>query len=54
MEFLTADVRALHDQLPPSSFDVALDKGCLDAIFSRCAARFGFFVLSARILNPEP
>ena len=41
MEFLTADVRTLHEQLPPSSFDVALDKGCLDAIFSRCAVGHG-------------
>lgn len=38
MNFITADVRALHEHVPAASYDVALDKGCLDAIYNRLRA----------------
>jgi len=37
MDFITADVRELHQHIPAGSMDVALDKGLLDAIY--CSAK---------------
>ncbi len=35
LRWVTADVRELHKHFPASSFDVALDKGLLDAVYCR-------------------
>ena len=54
MDFITADVRKLHEHVPASSYDVALDKGLLDAIYCRQGESLNRTFLHSNPPNPRP